>query len=192
MKKIIFASKNRGKIEEVKHILQNSEIELLSLLDFGDFPEIEETGTTFQENAVIKAETVFEKLSIPAIGDDSGLAVDQLSGRPGVYSARYAGENATDEENNNKLIEELKNYPEPHPAKFVCTAVYYDGRDYITSVGEIKGRILKEPRGKNGFGYDPYFLPDGYIITTAEMPLEEKNKISHRSKAFNELKNLIK
>jgi XTP/dITP diphosphohydrolase len=191
MKKIVFASKNRGKIKEVKHILQNSEIELISLLDFEDFQEIEETGTTFRENAVIKAETVFAKLGIPAIGDDSGLSVDQLGGRPGVYSARYAGESATDEENNKKLIEELKNYPEPHPAKFVCTAVYYDGRDYITAAGEVLGRIIKEPRGKNGFGYDPYFLPDGYKVTTAEMPLEEKNKISHRSKAFNELKKLI-
>lgn len=191
MKKIVLASKNRGKIKEVKHILQNSEIELISLLDFEDFPEIEETGTTFRENAVIKAEAVYNRLGIPAIGDDSGLAVDQLNGGPGVYSARYSGENATDEKNNKKLIKELKNFPEPHPAKFVCTAVYFDGRAYITAVGEIAGRIINEPRGENGFGYDPYFLPDGYDITTAEMPLEEKNKISHRSKAFNELKILI-
>jgi XTP/dITP diphosphohydrolase len=191
MKKIIFASQNKGKIKEVREILKNSGFEILSLLDFDEIPEIIESGTTFEENAKIKVAEVFNHFNVPAIGDDSGIVVEQLGGRPGVYSARYSGENATDEKNNNKLLEELNEFPKPHKAKFVCSAVFFDGGKFLEAFGEIKGQIIASPRGKNGFGYDPLFLPDGYDITTAELSLEEKNKISHRAKAFNKLKALM-
>jgi len=142
----------------------------------------------FEGNAKIKAEIIFNTFKLPTIADDSGIVALQLGNEPGIYSARYAGENANDEENNIKLIERLKSFPEPHNAKFVCAAVYYFGADFIVAMGEIAGSIIKKPRGTNGFGYDPLFLPDGYEKTTAELPPEIKNKISHRFKAFNQLK----
>ena len=189
---VIFASKNSGKIKEVKEILNGSNIKLLSLLGMDDSLKIIESGNTFEENARIKAVEVYNAFRIPAIGDDSGLSVDQLDGRPGVYSARYAGENASDEENNEKLLMELQNFPEPHSAKFICSAVYYDGKNFLNAYGELRGRIINSPHGENGFGYDPLFIPEGYSKTTAEIGLIEKNKISHRSIAFNKLKDLIK
>ena len=161
------------------------------MLELNNVPEIIEDGLTFEENARIKAEIIFKTYGIPAMGDDSGLAVEQLDGRPGVFSARYVGENATDEENNKKLLLELTTYPEPHNAKFVCSAVYFDGSKFLTAYGEVKGQIIKKPRGYNGFGYDPLFLPDGFSLTSGELSLEEKNKISHRAIAFKKLKNLI-
>ncbi|MFO7445383.1 MAG: RdgB/HAM1 family non-canonical purine NTP pyrophosphatase [Ignavibacteriaceae bacterium] len=188
--KIIFASRNKGKINEVQSIL-GKEFELISLLDLNGIPDIEETGVTFEENARIKAETVFKYTGIPSVGDDSGIEVLQLDKRPGVYSARYAGKYSSDNDNNLKLLFELEKFPEPHPAQFVCTAVFFDGNKYLTAFGEVKGRIIKEPRGNNGFGYDPLFLPDGFNKTTAELSLEEKNKISHRAAAFNKLKDQL-
>lgn len=191
MKKIIFATKNKGKIREVNEILKNGSIELVSLLELDNVPEIVEDGLSFEENAKIKAEIIYKTFGVTTIADDSGLAVEQLGWGPGVFSARYAGENATDDENNEKLLFELNCYPEPHHAKFVCSAVYFDGVKFLTSNGEVNGRIIKGPRGNNGFGYDPLFLPDGYKVTSGELSLEEKNKISHRAIAFKKLKNLI-
>ena len=191
MKEMIFASRNAGKIEEVRHILKTGNIKIVSLLGIEAAPEIIESGTTFEENARIKAEVIYEAFRIPVISDDSGLAVEQLNGRPGVYSARYAGENATDEENNIKLLGELSGFPEPHNAKFVCSAVYYDGKNWLSTQGEIAGQVIKSPKGQNGFGYDPLFLPSGYNTTTAEMGSDLKNKISHRAVAFNKLGKLI-
>jgi XTP/dITP diphosphohydrolase len=187
-KKIIFASKNEGKVKEVRHILEEVNAEILSLNDVGFTEDIHESADTFEGNAKIKAEIIFNKFNLPTIADDSGIVALQLGNEPGVYSARYAGEKATDEDNNNKLLERLKSFPEPHKGKFVCAAVYYFGADFILAMGEIAGRIIKEPRGTNGFGYDPLFLPDGYDKTTAELPPEIKNKISHRFRAFNQLK----
>jgi XTP/dITP diphosphohydrolase len=190
-KKIIFASKNEGKVKEVRHILNGINSDILSLNDVGFTDEIPETADTFEGNAKIKAEIIYNKFKLPTIADDSGIVALQLGDEPGVYSARYAGENATDEDNNNKLLERLKSFPEPHKGKFVCAAVYYFGADFIVAMGEIAGRIIKEPRGKNGFGYDPLFLPDGYDKTTAELPPEIKNKISHRFRAFDQLKKYL-
>ena len=190
-KKIIFASKNEGKVKEVRHILNGINAEILSLNDVGFTDEIHETADTFEGNAKIKAEIIYNKFKLPTIADDSGIVALQLGNEPGVYSARYAGENATDEDNNNKLLERLKSFPEPHKGKFVCAAVYYFGADFIVAMGEIAGRIIKEPRGTNGFGYDPLFLPDGYDKTTAELPPEIKNKISHRFRAFDQLKKYL-
>lgn len=191
-RKIIFASKNAGKIREVKKILDGAEIELISLLDLNDLSEIKETGSTFEENAKIKAIEVFNKYKIPSIGDDSGLSVEQLFGAPGVYSARFAGLGANDEDNNRKLLRELEKFNEPHYAKYICCAVYFDGENFTITEGGVKGTIIKEPRGNNGFGYDPFFVPEGYTKTMGELPLEEKNKISHRSKAFYNLKIALK
>jgi len=191
MKKVIFASNNRNKVREVKHILQDLDIDLISLADMLEEIEIIEDGKSFEENALIKAKKVYDKLNIPAIADDSGLMVEQLNGEPGIYSARFAGENATDEDNNNKLLSKLKELPEPHKAKFVCAAVYFNGTSSLAARGEFKGKIIAKARGSNGFGYDPLFLPDGYSITLAEMEATQKNKISHRYNAFKELKNIL-
>jgi XTP/dITP diphosphohydrolase len=190
-KQIIFASKNEGKVKEVRHILEGVNAEILSLNDVGFTDEIHESADTFKGNAKIKAEIIYNKFKLPTIADDSGIIAMQLGNEPGVYSARYAGENATDEDNNRKLLERLKSYPEPYKGKFVCAAVYYFGADFIVAMGEIGGSIIKEPRGTNGFGYDPLFLPDGYDKTTAELPPEIKNKISHRYRAFNQLKKYL-
>jgi len=191
MREIIFASKNEGKVKEVRHILYGTNAEIISLNDVGFKDEINETADTFEENAKIKAEIIYNTFKLPTIADDSGIIALQLGNEPGVYSARYAGENATDKENNTKLLERLKSFPEPHRAKFVCAAVYYFGADFIVAMGEIVGSIIKQPRGINGFGYDPLFLPDGYDKTTAELPPEIKNKISHRFRAFNQLKKYL-
>ena len=190
-KKIIFASKNEGKVKEVRYILNGVYAEILSLNDVDYKDEIHESGKTFEENAKIKAEIIYNTFKLPTIADDSGIVAMQLGSEPGVYSARYAGENATDGDNNLKLLERLKLFPEPHKAKFICAAVYYFGADFIVAMGEIAGSIIKEPRGTNGFGYDPLFLPDGYDKTTAELPPEIKNKISHRFRAFNQLKEYL-
>jgi len=190
-KKIIFASKNEGKIKEVRHILNGVIAEILSLNDVGFADEIHESADTFEGNAKIKARTIYNAFKLPTIADDSGIVALQLGNEPGVYSARYAGENAADEDNNLKLLERLKSFPEPHKGKFVCAAVYYFGAEFIVVMGEIVGRIIKEPRGTNGFGYDPLFLPDGYDRTTAELPAEIKNKISHRYRAFVQLKKYL-
>jgi XTP/dITP diphosphohydrolase len=191
MRKIIFATKNPGKIREVNEIFKNSRIKLVPLFELTNVPEIIEDGITFDENAKIKAEIIFNTYGIPTMGDDSGLVVEQLDGRPGVFSARYAGDSASDEENNEKLLYELNEFSEPHNAKFVCSAAYFDGSTFLTACGEVKGRIIKMPRGKNGFGYDPLFLPQGYTLTSGELSLYEKNKISHRAIAFKKLKKQI-
>jgi len=190
-KKIIFASKNEGKVKEVRHILNGINAEILSLNDVGFADDIHESADTFEGNAKIKAEIIYKKFKLPTIADDSGIVALQLGNVPGVYSARYAGENATDADNNRKLLDRLKSFPEPHKGKFICAAVYYFGADFIAAMGEIVGTIIKEPRGTNGFGYDPLFLPDGYDKTTAELPLEIKNKISHRFRAFDQLKKYL-
>jgi XTP/dITP diphosphohydrolase len=130
-RQIIFATKNYGKLKEVSHILGEEYFELLSLNDFDNVAEIVEDGSTFEENAVKKAKFVFKKFNLPSMADDSGLVVEQLNGEPGIYSARYAGVTATDEENNNKLISQILFLPQPHKAKFVCSAVYYDGKDLL-------------------------------------------------------------
>lgn len=191
MNKIVIATANAGKLKEIKKIFAGLSTQILSLSDFPEIPEIIEDGNSFEENAAIKARTVFEKTGLPAIGDDSGLAVEQLNDEPGIFSARYSGEGATYESNNKKLLQELQKFSEPHPAKFVCAAVYYDGKNKFTERGEVKGRIIKTPRGTNGFGYDPVFVPDGYDITLAEFTSEEKNKISHRAIAFGKMRKIL-
>jgi XTP/dITP diphosphohydrolase len=190
---IIFASGNKGKITEVKNLFTSIEgLKIIPLCDLDDLPEIIEDGQTIEENAFIKARVIFEKYGRPVISDDTGLIVDQLGGEPGVHAARYAGENCTYDDNNRKLLSELSPFKEPHRAKFLCCAVYFDHTRHISVLGEMAGEIIREKRGVSGFGYDPVFLPEGYDRTLAEMKLEEKNRISHRAKAFNELKRILK
>jgi XTP/dITP diphosphohydrolase len=191
LNKIIIATTNSGKLREIKRIFSDSFLKILSLSDFPNFPEIIEDGNSFEENAEKKARLVFEITGIPSLADDSGLEVEQLSGAPGIYSARYSGEGATYESNNKKLLKEIEKYPLPHLAKFVCVAVYYNGKEKIAKRGELAGQIITAPKGINGFGYDPIFIPDGFNRTLAELSIEEKNKISHRAKAFIEMKKIL-
>ncbi|MFH1196027.1 MAG: RdgB/HAM1 family non-canonical purine NTP pyrophosphatase [bacterium] len=191
MKKIIFASGNKGKIKEIKDIFNDSPFRVYSLYDLGNVPEIEEHGSTFEENAKIKTDEVFSMYGEPCIADDSGLVIEQLGSRPGIHSARYAGENCTFDDNINKVLAELEDQPEPHYASFVSCAVYFDGNNYLVCNGEIKGTLIKNRKGILGFGYDPIFVPEGYDITMAEMDLSLKNTISHRGIAFRKLKELL-
>jgi len=185
--KVLLATHNRHKVEEIKNILSDLSIELMSLENYPEIGEIVEDGKTLEENARKKARTVFEKTGVLSLADDTGLEVDALGGKPGVYSARYSGENATYEENNKKLLAELKRFPfDKRSARFRCViSIFGKGIDEI-AVGGVPGRILYELRGENGFGYDALFQPDGYEMSYAEMDSEIKNKLSHRARALKE------
>ncbi len=187
---VLLASNNPGKIKEIKDILQNvhPDLQVLSLDSFPELTDIPEPGHTFQENALHKAQYVCSKTNLPALADDSGLEVDALQGEPGVYSARYSGPNATDEENNKKLLQNLQPMPwSGRSARFVCVlAIAEPGGHYMLSRGYWEGRIALEPRGSKGFGYDPLFVDPGLGLTAAEMSPAEKNKISHRARALEE------
>lgn len=189
--KIILATKNKGKLKEIREIFNDTNFDIISLLDFPNNYEIVEDGNSFEENAKIKAKYVYDKLHLPVIADDSGLCCEQLNDLPGIFSARYSGLDANDENNNKKLLDELSKFPKPHKARFVCSAVFYDGRDFVCTDGELTGKIADEPKGESGFGYDPLFIADGYNVTNGELSLVEKNKISHRAKAFLKLKQLL-
>lgn len=185
--KILLASRNKGKIREIKVLLSEyiSDVEVLSLDDVGFDGEIIEDGTTFEENARIKA-SVGAKLGYICISDDSGLSVDALGGAPGVYSARYSEPNATDEKNNEKLLFELEGVPfDKRSARYVCaiSCIFPDGREIMVK-DSCEGRILTDYRGDGGFGYDPLFYVDKYEKTFAELSLDEKNAESHRGKAM--------
>lgn len=186
--KLIFATGNKGKLKEVQKIFADTEFEIVSLYDLGYVPEIEENGITYAENALIKAKAIFEIHKLPVIADDSGLSVEQLNGEPGVFSARYAGENCTYDDNNKKLIKELEKFEQPHFAKFVCSAVFFNGKEVISAFGEFNGEIISEFKGEHGFGYDPIFVPQNSNRTLAEFTSEEKNEVSHRAIAFEKLK----
>lgn len=191
--KIVLATRNRKKLEELQRILNDIKVTLLSMQDFENLEEIKEDGISFEENALKKARYVAQKTGLPAVADDSGLEVDALQGRPGVKSARYAGEHATDEENIKKLLMELEVVPaDRRTARFVCyiALVFPEGKEYVFS-GIINGIITEEPRGNYGFGYDPVFQPDGSDKTFAEMLPQEKDRISHRRKALEQLKNFL-
>ncbi|RJP63602.1 MAG: RdgB/HAM1 family non-canonical purine NTP pyrophosphatase [Melioribacteraceae bacterium] len=191
MRKVVFATGNKGKLKEVIDIFSDTKIQIIPMDELGNIPEIEEDGLTFEDNALIKARFVYSKYGLPTIADDSGLSIEQLGGKPGVLSARYAGEGCTFNDNNLKVLKELEGLPEPHKAQFMSVAIYFNGRSLQTCVGKLPGKIIHDFRGSNGFGYDPIFVPDGYETTLAEMTLQEKNKISHRAKAFNQLKEIL-
>lgn len=185
MEKLILATKNKGKIIELRDLLKGLPIELISLLDF-DFPDTPETGATFAENAVIKAQAVFNQTGIPCIADDSGLEIDALGGKPGVMSARFAGEHGDDSANNLKVLELMEGIPvAKRTARFKCAIAMVGLTDepFIT-YGTCEGFITNAPEGNNGFGYDPLFWVHDFEKTMAELSLEEKNLISHRAIAF--------
>ena len=189
--RIAAATDNRHKIVEMSSIMKSFGIDIIPKSDTAAAGlEVEETGTTFEENSRIKAEAVMQAAKMAAIADASGLLVEALDGAPGVYSARFSGEGATDEKNNQKLLTLMENVPDDsRQAKFVSviTLACPDGQ-IITARGECPGRIGRVPEGTNGFGYDPLFIPDGYSVTYAQLPAEEKNKISHRAKALQNLR----
>ncbi|MBT2697875.1 XTP/dITP diphosphatase [Bacillus sp. ISL-40] len=189
MKEVIIATKNPGKAREFEHIFASRGIEVRTLLDFPEIPDVDETGSTFEENAILKAEAVSQALGKMVIGDDSGLMVDALEGRPGIYSARYAGEPKNDQNNTDKVLSELKGLPdEKRSARFYCAlAVAVPGQETITVSGTCEGRILEEQRGTNGFGYDPVFYVPEKSLAMAELSSDEKNKISHRANALKKL-----
>ncbi len=189
----ILATKNRGKIREFKELFSDMGMDFLSLNDVEAPPEIVEDGDSFFENAFKKAKTISVHYGIIAISDDSGLEVDALNGRPGIYSARFAGEGASDEENYLKLLRELEGIEdEKRTARFRCVMVAYrpDGK-WVKAEGSLEGMITRKPRGTKGFGYDPVFFVPSLGKTLAEIPVEEKNKISHRARALHDLKERI-
>ena len=189
MQEVIIATKNAGKAREFEEIFARRGMAVRTLLDFPDIPDVEETGKTFEENAILKAETISRALNRMVIGDDSGLMVDALEGRPGIYSARFAGEPKNDQANIDKLLGELAGVPEDkRTARFYCAlAVAVPGGKTVTVSGTCEGRILEEQRGTNGFGYDPVFFVPEKGLAMAELPSDEKNKISHRANALKKL-----
>jgi len=192
--KYVLATANPGKIKEMRDLLSSFGIEVVTRDDLDIQIDVEETGTTFLENAILKAEAICLASGLPSIADDSGLVVEALDGRPGVYSSSFGGEGLTAEQRCRFLLDSMKNM-EQRDAKFVCTivCVFPDGK-MLTSTGECSGTILTEIRGSNGFGYDPVFsvfLPNGYTKTMAELSIEEKNTISHRGKALNNFIELL-
>ena len=187
--KIVFASGNEGKVKEIREMLEGMGIQLVSLKDYVRVPEIIEDGKSFLENALIKAKIISAFTGETVLADDSGLQVDALGGEPGIYSARYAGQNASDDDNINLLLAKLKSVPqEKRTASFCCALVLYsaDG-SYDSFESKWKGRIIDERRGDNGFGYDPVFFVPELKMTAAELPAEIKNKVSHRGQAFAQL-----
>ncbi|WP_418790778.1 XTP/dITP diphosphatase [Phosphitispora sp. TUW77] len=193
VKKIILATGNQGKVRELREILGDNDIEILSLRDFSEIGEIVEDGSTFEENALKKAKTVAEAVGLTAVADDSGLEVDFLEGAPGVYSARFAGTGNNDLENNLKLLSLMKDVPDrQRTARFRCViAVVTPSGETYTADGTCEGMIAREMSGDNGFGYDPlFFLPD-YGKTFAQLEPEIKNRISHRGKALARIESVL-
>jgi XTP/dITP diphosphohydrolase len=189
---LVVATRNRDKLREIQAILYGTEVRVLSMNDFPEFPEVAETGATLAENAIKKAKEIFAATQLPSLADDTGLEVTALNGRPGVYSSRYAGENATYSDNVRKLLKEMKLIPTPdRKAMFRTVMALVNGKHVFTVEGMQCGEILFEPRGNNGFGYDPVFWVAEHNQTFAEMPLELKNRISHRGRALAKIKKIL-
>jgi XTP/dITP diphosphohydrolase len=187
---LVLATTNQGKVREIEQALDLRRLDIRSLRDFPDLPEVVEDGRTFLENAFKKARSCAQATGCPALADDSGLEVDFLSGAPGIQSARFSGAGSTDEANNRKLLSLLEEVPEERrTARFVCQMVLYlpEGH-WIQTEGFCRGVIARDPRGEHGFGYDPVFYLPEYRKTMAELPLEEKNRISHRARALEKLR----
>ncbi len=189
--RLVLATRNQHKIVELRRILAavGAEVDLVGTDEFPDVPEVAETGRTFEDNALLKARAVAAATRLPAVGDDSGLCVDELGGMPGIYSARWSGRHGDDAANLALLLAQLEGLPaDRRGAFFVCAAALAlpDGPSHVVD-GRLYGRLVEAPRGAGGFGYDPIFVPDGDTRTTAEMPPEEKDAISHRGRALREL-----
>lgn len=194
MDKIIFATSNQGKMKEIREILKDLDVEVLSMKDAGIEADIVEDGSTFEENALIKARTIRDMTGCTVLADDSGLEVDALNKEPGIYSARYMGEDTSYDVKNANIIERLSGLEgEERSARFVCViaAAFPDGTDE-TRRGTIEGQIGFEPAGTNGFGYDPIFYVPEFGCTTAQLESDQKNAISHRGKALRAVKEVIR
>ena len=187
--KLVLATRNQGKITEFRRILDElapGQIELIGVDQFPDLVDVDETGSTFEENSLLKSRYTCAATGLPAIADDSGLCVDFLNGDPGIFSARWAGNHGNDQANIEKLLEQLKDVPDnKRTAHFTCVAslVMPDGREQIAE-GRFEGHILHAPVGENGFGYDPIFQPLGLSISSAQMSAQEKDLVSHRGKSL--------
>ena len=190
---IVMASGNAGKIKEIATLLADLDVNIVPQSDYG-VSDADETGSTFEENAIIKARHAAAATGLAAIADDSGLAVDALDGRPGVYSARYAGIGATDEQNIDKLLEELEGVAdEQREAAFHCVACFVFSADAepLLAKGSWRGHILDARRGSGGFGYDPVFIPEGHCETFGQLPATVKNALSHRARALEKIKAVL-
>jgi len=194
MSKLIIATNNRDKLKEIKQILKGSGINILSASDFDDFPNVEESGDTLKANALLKAQAVWDKYHLPCVADDTGLEVDCLGGEPGVYSSRYAGEQATYDDNCRKLLSMIAiEPPDNRSARFRTVVAFIDseGNSHFAE-GVVEGEIIDEKHGENGFGYDPVFFLPKLGKTMAELQSADKNKISHRHNALNKIIPIIK
>lgn len=190
MKKLVFATNNQHKLQEIREILLNK-FEILGLKEFGFYEDIPETGKTLSENATIKSDSIFKEFNIDVFSDDTGLEIDALDGRPGVYSARYAGKDGDSEANIKKVLAELQNKTNRKARFRTVISLILNAKEHQFD-GIVEGRITTKKHGSSGFGYDPIFIPDGYSETFAEMPVEEKNKISHRARATQKLVEFLK
>lgn len=186
-KVLILATKNKGKVKEIKHVLRPLGLKILSLIDHLEIPDIKETAVTFEGNSIKKARTIAKICKCPVLADDSGLEVYALGGRPGVRSARYAGPDPTTKKLCKKLLKAMRN-KKNRLARFVCVIAIALHGELKLIRGVCSGNIALEMKGKQGFGYDPVFIPDGYTRTFAQMPLSLKNRISHRAKALQKAK----
>jgi len=194
--KLVIASRNDHKIQEMRRILEQVglDIELVGTAEFPDLPDVEETGSTFAANAMLKARAVSEFTGLPAVGDDSGLCVDALNGMPGILSARWSGTHGNDQANLELLLAQISQVPsDRRGASFICAAAYVhpDGTEFVVE-GQMSGTLIEAPVGINGFGYDPIFVPQGHQITSAQMSAELKDSISHRGKALTALADQLK
>ena len=192
MRQIVLATKNLGKVNEFERLLSEfaSDIKVMGLKDFPDMPDVEETGSSFEENSLLKAQAISRFTKLPALADDSGICVEILNGEPGIFSARWAGIHGDDAANNKKLLEQLE-CESNRKAKFRCVVTLVIPRAekeiVLVEAGEIHGTIVEKPRGDGGFGYDPIFQPNGSDLTFGEFPHGEKDKISHRGQALRKI-----
>lgn len=191
---IVIATRNQGKLKEIKDLLKDLDFNVKCLEDYPDIGDIAETGKTFEENALIKAQTVHHKIGGFVLADDSGIESEDLNGQPGVYSARFAGENATDEENNQKLVSLIQDIHDPtRRLTYICVLVLLDPHGNETLIKETcDGVITFVPSGNNGFGYDPYFFLPEKNCTMADLSLEEKQEVSHRGKALRKIHEVLR
>jgi len=187
--RVVLATRNEGKIRELARILGGATFALVGLEEFADAPDVPETGATFEENALLKARAIASHTRLPSVADDSGLCVDALNAMPGVFSARWSGRHGDDQANLDLVLAQIADVPDVRRgAHFACAAALAlpGGEEWVVT-GRVDGRLIRKPRGRGGFGYDPIFVPDGLEVTTAEMTAEEKDAISHRGLAFRAL-----
>jgi XTP/dITP diphosphohydrolase len=188
--KILLASRNAKKVAELRRILAPAvpDLDVVGLDDVEPYAEVPESGATFADNALIKAREGFRHTGLPTVADDSGLTVEALNGMPGVLSARWAGRHGDDEANLRLVLDQVADVPDERlGAAFVCAVAYVDGTDELVTDGRMPGRLVRAPRGSNGFGYDPIFVPTGHDRTSAELEVDEKDAISHRGQALRTL-----